>query len=483
MNQKFIQMRDNWPMALRPFLMAMPKGAELHTHLTGAIYAEDYIDFASNATLYSTNSTLFWDMKKQKFVGRPTGVATIIPASELINHPDEYEAVVNALSDRDWKPDPRLWGHDHFFAAFGKFGDAKSNTGALLARVADRAYDQQLMYQEIMLSLYPDKLDRYTSNSTREDDSVPAMYNSLVASGLLRAAQPGGEVQTWLTGVLAAKARMVERGRGVETRFINQVGRTGKPNSVFTQLLFACELCRRDARVVALNLVAPEDNPRAVRDYAKHMQMIQWLKAKPEYANVNVTLHAGELYLGLVPPEALCDHIAQAVRVAGAQRIGHGADIICETDAYNLLQQMAQRRILVEICLSSNAQILHLEGRDHPLALYMNQGVPVSLNTDDEGIERIDLTNEFWRAAVEHKLDYLKLKNLARNSLEYSFLPGNSLWQNPVDFTLVPACQGSFQSRQCHDYVAANLKAMKQMVLETLFNGFEDAPPYLHGLN
>ena len=52
----------------------------------------------------------------------------------------------------------------------------------------------------------------------------------------------------------------------------------------------------------------------------------------------------------------------------------------------------------------------------------MYAGVPVVLSTDDPGVSRIDLTNEYFRAAREHRLGYRTLKSLARNALLYSFL-------------------------------------------------------------
>jgi len=54
--------------------------------------------------------------------------------------------------------------------------------------------------------------------------------------------------------------------------------------------------------------------------------------------------------------------------------------------------------VLVEINLTSNADILGISGKHHPFATYRSYGVPVALSTDDPGIERIDLTHEYVRA-------------------------------------------------------------------------------------
>ena len=114
--------------------------------------------------------------------------------------------------------------------------------------------------------------------------------------------------------------------------------------------------------------------------------------------------------MGLVPPRDLAFHIRDAVEVAGARRIGHGVDISYETDARALLKRMARDRVAVEINLTSNAVILGVKGRDHPLSLYREAGVPVVLSTDDEGVSRSDMTNEYVRAVTEQSLRYADLK-------------------------------------------------------------------------
>ena len=99
-------------------------------------------------------------------------------------------------------------------------------------------------------------------------------------------------------------------------------------------------------------------------------------------------MHAGELAPGLVPPEGLTFHIRDSVEIAGAERIGHGVDMMHETNAAGLLDEMAARHVMVEICLTSNEVILGISGRDHPLGTYRRHGVPVALATDDEGVAR-----------------------------------------------------------------------------------------------
>jgi adenosine deaminase len=89
----------------------------------------------------------------------------------------------------------------------------------------------------------------------------------------------------------------------------------------------------------------------------------------------------------------------------------------------DLLTEIRRRGVTIEIALSSSDLILGVRGKEHPLPTYLAAGVPVVLATDDAGVSRSNLTNEYFRAAHEHGLGYRELKELARNALTYSFLP------------------------------------------------------------
>jgi adenosine deaminase len=110
-----------------------------------------------------------------------------------------------------------------------------------------------------------------------------------------------------------------------------------------------------------------------------------------------------------------------------------------------------------------------VKGADHPLALYRKAGVPFVLSTDDEGVSRIDLTNEYLRAVTEQGLGYADLKAAARASLEYAFLPGPSLWASPR--TPVAACAKA--GATCDRFLAGSRKATAQWRLEREFEAFE----------
>jgi adenosine deaminase len=197
------------------------------------------------------------------------------------------------------------------------------------------------------------------------------------------------------------------------------------------------------------------------------------------YPKVRITLHAGELAYGLVTPEGLCCHIRQAVE-ASAERIGHGVDVMYEERPEELLKELAAKHVMVEINLTSNDLILGVRGKDHPLPIYRKFSVPVSLSTDDEGVSRIDLTNEYVRAVQTYSFNYADLKKMARTGLEHSFLPGTSLWEKQDTFTrAASACLGDAIGAEkptsgCLEFLKSSAKARQQWELEHRFRAFEE---------
>jgi len=86
---------------------------------------------------------------------------------------------------------------------------------------------------------------------------------------------------------------------------------------------------------------------------------------------------------------------------------------------------MARGKVLVEVCLTSNDVILGVSGARHPLLAYLKFRVPVALATDDAGVSRSSMTQEYQRAVETYHLKYADLKKMARASIAYSFLPAD----------------------------------------------------------
>jgi adenosine deaminase len=269
---------------------------------------------------------------------------------------------------------------------------------------------------------------------------------------------------------------------GVETRYIYQLLRGADPQRVFAQALLgfetvAASMKAQDDTWVGINFVMPEDGLISMRDYTLHMRMFNYLHSI--YPQVHISLHAGELAEGLVSREGLRFHIRQALELGHAERIGHGVDVMQEQDAPGLLRELADRHVMIEINLSSNAEILGIAGVRHPFPQYRAAHVPVALSTDDEGVSRIDITHEYARAALDYRLGYRDLKQLARTGMEHDFLPGRSLWAEPDDYRRsVRACDGQtaggkVPSAHCTAFLSRSEKASAQWELERRFKVFE----------
>jgi hypothetical protein len=420
--------RDN-PPQLYAFLREMPKGGDLHSHLSGAVYAESFIAWAAEAGSC---------VRVPAFVVTSCEAAGSIRADSLFLNQALYDQTVDAWSTRNWRREQES-GHYQFFATFGKFGGAGSNrTGDMLAEVMRRAHAGRVSYLELMNTPNDGAAALGARVGWIEDFAQmrERLRNNEHASVVAAARR---DVAGWMArqrALMRCDGAAADAACAVQVRFLYQVSRGRAPERVFAQIMTAFEVAAVDSLVVGFNLVQPEDGYVSMRDYALQMRMIDYLHQF--YPQVRISLHAGELAPGLVPPEGLRFHIRDAIERGHASRIGHGVDIMYEDRPVELLQEMARRNIAVEINLTSNHVILNVSGKDHPLAAYHKYNVPTVLSTDDEGVSRSEMTMEYVRAVRDQGLGYARLKQMARNSLKYSFL------QEPVKARLQQKLERDF---------------------------------------
>jgi adenosine deaminase/aminodeoxyfutalosine deaminase len=145
------------------------------------------------------------------------------------------------------------------------------------------------------------------------------------------------------------------------------------------------------------------------------------LKAPPElfreqyaYAaaqGLRLTAHAGES----AGPESIWGALN-----LGAERIGHGLTAAQDPE---LIEELAQRQIPIEVCLTSNLRTgCCPQLRDHPMRKYFDQGLMLTLNSDDPAMFGTSLNREYELAQTEFGFTDEHLRELARNSFEASFL-------------------------------------------------------------
>lgn len=472
------------PVALQALLLAFPKGADLHNHMTGAIYAETYFSWATADNLCYQPSDLGLDNCGAKgAVALPTAGSGV------------FDDLVRAWSMKDFPPPigakAILASHDHFFATFSKFGPAISgHYGDILADLKQRAAEEHTLYLELMITPYVKNL------SNLADASCPKNLTDFAGCLAALLADPGLAV-----GLAAASAALDEQeaaarkqlqcdsatpkaGCATVVRYLFQGKRLDTNNRVFAQIVAGFELSKADPRVVGVNLVQPEDANNALNNYDKHMQMVAFLGQKYAGTGGRISLHAGELSPEILSANEqvhLQSHVRKAVEVAGAHRIGHGADLLLETDYLATMQKMKQSKVAVEICPSSNYMILGITGAAHPAKMLLAAGVRIAIATDDQGVARSNLTLEYQRAVADLGLTYAHIKASTRASLETAFVQGASLWADLEAGTPVQACASPQTSTlghptpspACAALLASSVKAKLQYQLEAALGAFE----------
>jgi adenosine deaminase len=475
------------PLELRAFLFYMPKGGDLHNHLAGAVYAESWIRAGAEDNLCVDLATLSFfktQAMTRSIPPQPVCGEGKTPAAQAFQDQHLYDSLINSFSMRSFVPSPGVSAHDHFFDTFGKFrGTDKRHTGEWLDEVALRAQWQNEQYLELMET--PDF--SHTAAIAQElgwNKDFAKFREELLARGLR------DDVAVARAHLDQAEALRREREHCVSTeaggafpacqvqiRFIYQVLRGFPKEQVFAQTLLGFEAASADPRIVGINYVMPEDGYVSMNDFYIQMHALDYLHGV--YPKIHITLHAGELAPGLVQFGGLCCHIRYSINLGHAERIGHGVDLMYESQPEELLKEMAKKHVMVEINLTSNDVILGIRGKDHPFPLYRKAGVPVALSTDDEGVSRIDITNEYVRAVETYGLSYADLKQMVRTSLEHSFLPGASLWREQDVFTHADsACSGGPMgaekpSDSCAKFLKSSEKAAQQWELERRFSEFE----------
>ncbi|MBP4143002.1 adenosine deaminase [Flavobacterium sp. P4023] len=421
----FEKIRDN-EAALTAFFSQMPKGGDLHHHFSGSIYAEPLLEHAIQDDFYLNTETM--DVLKEKpATGNWQQFSSLIKNGTI----DSYkQKIMQKWSVKDYNfvdyPSDKL-----FFESFMKFEPAiQGNFGQGLLELKKRALSENVSYIETQLSTIPTQINindltkfnlRLRKLAVVKDEktilkSLDSLYNSLLKKGA------EADAKNFNNNFVAPLHKDLKMDDSQFTmRYQNFVLRFMEPVDLFKNLVTAFISADTSPLMAGVNIVSPEDGETSMKDYWLHMVMFKYCHSK--YPNVKYTMHAGELTLGLVQPEELTWHIGAAVYTAGANRIGHGVAMAYEKDSYNLLRYMAKKSIPIEINLVSNEFILKVKESRHPFTLYKEFGVPIVISTDDAGILRTNMTEQYVLLAKRYKdVSYADIKQFVYNSITYSFI-------------------------------------------------------------
>jgi hypothetical protein len=411
--KRFEEARRDEP-SLVAFLRAMPKGGDLHHHFPAGIFAETALGAAIRRGLFFDPATSRFEAEAAP--GR-------VPASRLLTDDGLRAQFLNAASLRG-PVSGVAGGHDKFFQVFGVLSSALPDLDLAqpLVEIVRRARLQNMQYLELLANPGGAALERVRA-ATLATETPEELVRRLKPQldGYVLAAK--ADLDRWEHEV-ADKAGI---DPPVEVRYQITAFRTDTDARILATLVAGLTLTKADPRVVGINLSGPEDHPIAQEGFERHMRILDALWR--QFDRPNIALHAGELNLAISPVEPMTTRIRRSIDLGHARRIGHGVSVAWENDVAGLLRTMRAEGIAVEVCPTSNTFILGVEGDRHPFRLYQRAGVALTINTDDEGVNRSNLTMEYVRAVRGWGLSYGEVKDLVRNSLEYSFLAGASLFE------------------------------------------------------
>jgi len=433
----FSQTADNYLEKIRnnealltAFFQQMPKGGDLHHHFSGSIYAEPLLERAIAEDFYLNLGTMAV-AKTKPSNGNWQTFSSLKNEGKLSFYEQQ---VMQTWSAKDYNGS--VPSDDLFFDSFQKFEPTiQGHFAEGMLELKKRALVENVSYIETQLSIIPCDMNvsdltdfntKLRQASTQKDEkAVMKLLDELYKS--LQQKDAKKYASDFNTNFIAKLHKDLKIDDDKFTmRYQNFVLRFMDPVDLFKNLTIAF-ISANDSKLVAgVNIVSPEHGENSMKDYWLHMVMFKYCHSK--FPDVKYTLHAGELTLGLVQPEDLTWHINDAIHVAGANRIGHGVDIAYEANSYDLLRYMAKNNIPIEINLASNEFILKVKDGRHPFTLYKEFNVPIVISTDDAGILRTNMTEQYVLVAKRYPdVSYATIKQYVYNSINYSFIQDASV--------------------------------------------------------
>lgn len=423
--ENYLEKIRNNEALLTAFFQQMPKGGDLHHHFSGSVYAEPLLERAIAEDFYLNLESM--NVSKTKPVnGNWKTFSSLKNEGKLAFYEQQ---VMQTWSAKDYNAS--VPSDDLFFDSFQKFEPTiQGHFAEGMLELKKRALAENVSYIETQLSTIPcdmnvADLTDFNSKlrqaaSQKDEKAVLKLLDELYKSIQKKDAKKyAADFNNNFIAKLH-KDLKIDDDR-FTMRYQNFVLRFMDPVDLFKNMTIAF-ISANDSKLVAgVNIVSPEHGENSMKDYWLHMLMFKYCHSK--FPDVKYTLHAGELTLGLVQPEDLTWHINDAIHVAGANRIGHGVDIAYEANSYDLLRYMAKNNIPIEINLTSNEFILKVKENRHPFTLYKEFNVPIVISTDDAGILRTNMTEQYVLLAKRYPdVSYATIKQYVYNSINYSFI-------------------------------------------------------------
>jgi adenosine deaminase CECR1 len=393
--------RDASDEELYRFLYAMPKGGDLHNHLSGSILSEWFYDLAmaqaergyryytrvkiNNCRPYGGNAftespylLMFVNIQESRYEELDACEKAEYLALDALNDAQKGAWLDSLRLDKPYE------GRDEFFQThWQRMGDLYLNpylAADALVKNMQAFGDEGLIYLESMIGVLG-FID--PTGATLDPDAVAEIYRARL--------QDDDALATGVTVRLQVAILRFHPDAENHLRYLYDF--VARHNDLF----------------VALNMVGREDNDKGYP--LRFLPVLREMRSR--HHSVRLSIHAGEV-------DEPNDHVRDTL-LLGADRIGHGVNLISDPDTLRL---MRHGPYLVEINLISNLLLEYVDDySQHPFPEYLRTGIPVALSTDDRGMWDSNLTDEFFVAVRAFNLSWPELVQLHQNSLRYSFLP------------------------------------------------------------
>lgn len=446
------------------FLSTFPKGGNIHCHLQGEAEFESLVNIAKKYNLWLNCKTFSFMTEKKakqqndaeaKKEAEDKSVAKVlsspkkesekvrIPAKDLGNLSHvRIEQTLRKRMNMSGCEENSMESLDHFHNAF-------EVSNSIMKSVLELGVPLSELMREMLLPILKDALKQGIQDiemmcELLPTNELPKGFEELVTGGNYQAALDLLKSSGWLKAYVESQIKEVKAlnkllsndmgfditcpKSPINLRLQVEVWRIIKNPDFFAQVAggMALNIAYPD-EVVAFNVDGPEHSLAAIENFDFMKKVIPFLDNAFE-KKANIIIHAGEASTHnslFMSTGSLRNHIKDSV-LAGANRIGHGTSVALEDS--DIFKIMRDRRVAVEILLTSNQRMLGEDPETHAIHTYLEQNVPVVLGTDDRGILGNPPYSEFMKAIDACKLSYQKTKEIARNSVEYLSARGESIF-------------------------------------------------------
>lgn len=429
---------------LKWFFAELPKGGDLHMHMEGSFPPKTLRHLAIKYDLY-------YDRSEKMFFPGGTKKSNCVYAKDMPS--EEWEEIFNLMSIRDISKGSKQ-ANKKFFAAFRLIGSILDNVPIpeQVRIMKKNAQRQNIGYNEIMgeLAKTPKPVG-FEDIFPKEinDENLEKAFNHLKQSGyidqyieestaLLNACdQDVFEMEFDFEKLLSDLEKLflcLEEGSEsnlesnidfpVQIGYNLEVMRNRSNGDFFASAAAAMALAQKDPRVFGFTVDGPQHEVIACDNFLAQMKIIEWLKKK--FPDVPLTIHACEVNPELSTMEEMQEELWNIFKYVDPKRVGHVTALSESRDPPGLLKHMKANHIGVEVCISSVKVTTGKTARKNPIFLILQSEIPVTLNSDDEGLTFSNLSREFLKA-YKCGISYKDITIMIRSSLHYSFLPGESI--------------------------------------------------------